>query len=66
VNSKTIILAWVNNTDTKRTRGAKNDPYAIFQKRLQNGHPPNEWSDLLEEAIDPDMLASFEVFVRGK
>ncbi|SUA21568.1 Toxin YhaV [Neisseria gonorrhoeae] len=31
-NSKIIILAWVNDSGTKRTYGGKNDAYTVFKK----------------------------------
>ena len=47
-DSKTriIIFAWVNDENTLRSSGSKNDPYAVFQKMLQRGHPPDEWAKL--------------------
>ncbi len=46
-SSKIIILAWVNDSKTKRTRESKNDAYAVFKKMLENGNPPSDWDDLL-------------------
>ena len=48
-DSKTriIIFAWVNDENTLRSSGAKTDPYIVFQKMLQSGHPPNDWGSLL-------------------
>jgi toxin YhaV len=45
--SKIIIYAWVNDDNTLRSAGSKNDPYAVFQKMLQRGHPPDDWAGLL-------------------
>jgi toxin YhaV len=47
---KAIVYAWVNDETTLRKAGAKNDPYAIFVKRLRRGNPPDGWDDLLEAA----------------
>ncbi len=44
---KIIIFAWVNDEDTKRTYGSKNDAYAIFKKMLDKGNPPDNWNELL-------------------
>lgn len=48
-DSKTriIIYAWVNDENTLRSSGSKSDPYAVFQKMLQRGHPPDKWATLL-------------------
>ena len=48
-DSKTriIIFAWVNDEHALRSSGAKTDPYVVFQKMLQSGHPPADWDGLL-------------------
>lgn len=46
--SKIIIFAWVNDENTLRSSGAKSDPYAVFQKMLRSGHPPDDWTTLLK------------------
>lgn len=48
-DSKTniILFAWVNDQNTLRSSGSKNDPYAVFQKMLQQGHPPDDWAALV-------------------
>ncbi len=45
--SKVIVFAWVNDNQTLRSSGAKTDPYAVFQKMLKSGNPPDEWAALL-------------------
>ncbi len=45
---KIIILAWVNDSETKRTYGSKKDAYAVFKKMLECGNPPTDWSTLLK------------------
>ena len=49
-DSKTriIVFAWVNDENTLRSSGSKSDPYAVFQKMLQRGHPPDDWLALLK------------------
>ncbi|OFZ86849.1 MAG: toxin YhaV [Betaproteobacteria bacterium RBG_16_64_18] len=42
-----IIYAWVNDENTLRTAGSKNDPYAVFRKMLSRGNPPDDWDTLL-------------------
>ncbi len=48
-DSKTriIIFAWVNDENTLRSSGSKTDPYAVFQKMLQRGNPPDDWAALV-------------------
>jgi toxin YhaV len=57
---KVIIYAWVNDEDTKRTYGSKNDAYAVFRKMLDNGNPPDDWAALLKTAQTPEALARFQ------
>jgi len=45
-----IVYAWVNDETTLRKAGAPSDPYAIFNRRLQAGRPPDDWDRLLGEA----------------
>jgi toxin YhaV len=50
VPSKVIVLAWVNDEDTKRAYESGHDAYRVFSKMLASGHPPNDWGQLLAEA----------------
>ena len=45
--SKVIIFAWVNDENTLRSSGSKTDPYTVFQRMLDRGHPPDDWATLL-------------------
>ena len=45
--TKIIIFAWVNDENTLRSSGSKTDPYAVFQKMLQRGNPPDDWAALM-------------------
>ena len=45
--TKIIIFAWVNDENTLRSSGSKTDPYAVFQKMLQRGNPPDDWAALV-------------------
>jgi len=53
-DSKTwiIIFAWVNDENTLRSSGSKSDPYTVFQRMLERGHPPDD--------SPPDALVSWE------
>lgn len=48
--SKVIVLAWVNDEDTKRAYESNEDAYRVFRKMLEAGHPPDDWNQLLSEA----------------
>ncbi|MBV8618423.1 MAG: type II toxin-antitoxin system YhaV family toxin [Curvibacter sp.] len=48
--SKVIVLAWVNDADTKRAYESDSDAYRVFRKMLASGHPPSDWELLLTEA----------------
>ena len=41
--SKIIIFAWVNDENTLRSAGSRSDPYAVFQRMLERGNPPDDW-----------------------
>jgi hypothetical protein len=51
VESKVIALGWVNDEDTKRAYGAKDDAYRVFSKMLAPGHPPNDWNALIKKCL---------------
>jgi len=51
--AKVIVLAWVNDEQTKRAYGSRTDAYAVFAKLLKAGHPPDEWDALLASAKQP-------------
>lgn len=51
--SRIIVFAWVNDETTLRSSGAKTDPYSVFQKMLERGHPPDDWQGLVK-ASDAD------------
>jgi len=48
--SKVIVLAWVNDDDTKRAYESGDDAYRVFRKMLGSGHPPDDWNELLAAA----------------
>ena len=49
-DARTIVYAWVNDAETLRTRGARNDAYAVFKRMLEAGAPPSDWDHLLRES----------------
>jgi toxin YhaV len=44
--SRVIVFAWVNDEQTLRSSSSASDPYAVFEKMLGRGHPPDDWEDL--------------------
>ncbi len=44
--SRVIIFAWINDEQTLRAAGSKNDPYAVFKRMLMRGNPPDNWNAL--------------------
>lgn len=45
-----IIYAWVNDENTLRQAGGRNDPYSVFGGLLRKGRPPDDWDALAKEA----------------
>ncbi|WP_066267395.1 type II toxin-antitoxin system YhaV family toxin [Hydrogenophaga palleronii] len=45
--AKVIVYAWVNDEQTLRSAGSKSDPYAVFEKMLGRGNPPDDWNALV-------------------
>lgn len=52
---KAIVYAWINDEETLRKAGDKNDPYSIFARGLDRGEPPNSMEDLMKQAKDLDI-----------
>ena len=48
--AKMIVFAWVNDEQTLRSSGSKSDPYAVFEKMLGRGNPPDDWNALVAVA----------------
>jgi hypothetical protein len=46
LKAKIIVYALVNDEDSKRAYGSKNDAYAVFKAMLVVGNPPSAWADL--------------------
>ena len=51
--AKVIVYAWANDEQTWRSSGGKSDPYAVFEKMLGRGNPPDDRS-ALAAANKPD------------
>jgi toxin YhaV len=47
---RVIIYAWVNDENTLRQAGGRNDPYTVFKALLRRAQPPGDWNELLKEA----------------
>lgn len=48
---KTIIFAWVNDSETLRTYGSKTDAYVVFKGMLDDGRPPDDWDKLSKACV---------------
>src|SRR5208282_336896 len=48
--SRIIVYAWVNDERSLRQQGGKRDPYEVFRRMLESGHPPNEWAALMRSS----------------
>ena len=48
--AKIIVYAWVNDRDTLRAAGSRNDPYAVFRAMLERDNPPDDWATLVAAA----------------
>ena len=49
VPSKKVVLAWVNDSSTRRAYRSRTDAYRVFQDILDKGQPPDDWDQLLGE-----------------
>lgn len=57
VTSRVIVYAWVNDEQTLRAYGSRDDAYAVFEAMLNNGNPPDSWAALLaasEDLVNPE------------
>jgi len=50
--AKVIVYAWVNDERTLGSSGSKSDPYAVFEKMLGRGNPPDAWDALIVASRD--------------
>lgn len=50
--TRIIIFAWVNDENTLRSSGSKNDPYTVFQRMLERGQPSDDWAALIATSRD--------------
>jgi toxin YhaV len=47
---KVIVYVWVNDEESLRAYGSKTDAYALFQKMLASGYPPESFEELLKQS----------------
>jgi toxin YhaV len=52
-----IIYAWMNDENTLRQAGGRNDPYSVFGGLLRKGRPPDGWDALVKEAAALKVLS---------
>jgi len=58
--ARVIVLGWVNDESTLRTRGDRRDAYAEFRRMLQSGNPPDSWDELYEVAKSAESVQRLE------
>lgn len=46
---RVIVFVWLNDAGTLRKEGASSDPYAMFQRMLESGNPPDDFDALLRK-----------------
>jgi toxin YhaV len=51
-SAKVIVYAWVNDRDSLRAYGSKNDAYAVFKSMLDRDAPPDDWDALANAASE--------------
>jgi toxin YhaV len=44
---RSILYVWMNDEGTLTKAGDRNDPYALFERRLRSGNPPDSWDELM-------------------
>lgn len=64
LGSKTIILAWVNDENTKRTYGSSTDAYKVFGSMLNTGNPPDDWTSLHKACGSPEAKSRFSATMK--
>ena len=64
--AKVMVLACVNDEQTKRAYGSRTDAYAMFAKMLKAGNPPDDWDALLTSSTAPSANARLAVQRRPK
>ena len=53
---KVLVFAWVNDANTLRSYGSRSDAYAVFRAMLEDGNPPDSWTELIEAASDDTVI----------
>lgn len=48
--ARVLVLAWVNDEDTRRAYESPDDAYRVFRKMLAAGRPPDDWEMLLAQS----------------
>jgi len=64
--AKVIVLAWVNDEQTKRAYGSRTDAYTTFARMLKSGHPPDDWDALVKAAVAPSASARLTAILSSK
>ncbi|MBU6450316.1 MAG: type II toxin-antitoxin system YhaV family toxin [Cyanobacteria bacterium REEB67] len=54
-DKRVIVYVWFNDENALRKAGDKNDPYAVFERGLKRGHPPDSFDNLILESPDLEL-----------
>jgi toxin YhaV len=68
-SARVILYVWVNDQDTLRTYGSRDDAYSVFARMLDSGNPPDDWESLVKASEEPSLrkaLSALAERVRGR
>ncbi|HEX2202258.1 MAG TPA: type II toxin-antitoxin system YhaV family toxin [Longimicrobium sp.] len=63
-DARILVYVWVNDQQTLRTYGDRDDAYATFARMPDGGNPPDDWDALLAEARSADSAGRAEALAR--
>jgi toxin YhaV len=49
--ARVIVYAWVKDEDSRRAYERSDDAYRVFRRMLAGSHLPDDWDQLLYEAL---------------
>ena len=58
-SARAILYAWVNDDQSLRSYGRRDDAYSVFARMLEEGNPPDDWDALVRDASKPSVSTTF-------
>ena len=55
--NRIIVFAWANDENTLRSSGSRSDPYTVFQRMLEWGHPPCSAASAATKSLSASLTA---------